>query len=189
MKLQQETIDGWCDRQRPHLSEQARKVVKTICFSEPSRLVRGGRKNVCGQFPSQKMGVTIQFESHKVELPYIYMLEQDDTVIWYFDQPPQIKLNYQADNGREIGFWYTPDLFVMKSDSAGWVECKTQEELERLSIKNPNRYHCDDDGKWHMPPGEEYAKQFGFFFNVFSDTEIDWVLYRNLTFLDDYYRS
>lgn len=189
MKLQKEQIDAWCDRQHPPLSEQARKATELMCCSDPSRLVGGGRKNVSGVFPSRKMGLTIQFESHKVELPYIYMLEHDPAVVWYFDQPPQIKLTYQTDANREIGYWYTPDFFVVRTNSAGWTECKTQQELERLSIKNPNRYYCDDNGKWHMPPGEAYAKQFGFSFTVFSDSEIDWVLYRNLTFLDDYYRS
>ena len=36
--------------------------------ASPSRRVRGGRSNVSGRYPSQKMGLTIQFESHRVEL-------------------------------------------------------------------------------------------------------------------------
>jgi hypothetical protein len=34
------------------------------------------------------MGVTIQFESHRVELAFIYQLEHDSSVLEYYDQPP-----------------------------------------------------------------------------------------------------
>jgi hypothetical protein len=34
--------------------------------------------------------VTIQFESHRVELPAIFELEYDDSVLEYYDQAPSI---------------------------------------------------------------------------------------------------
>jgi hypothetical protein len=43
--------------------------------------VGGGAGNVCGRYPSQKMGVTIQFESHRHELAAIFELEHDSSVI------------------------------------------------------------------------------------------------------------
>ena len=39
------------------------------------------------------MGVTIQFESHRVELAEIYEMEHDADVLEYYDQPPPIKLD------------------------------------------------------------------------------------------------
>jgi hypothetical protein len=33
------------------------------------------------------MGVTIQFESHRVELPFVYEAEHDPQVLEYYDQP------------------------------------------------------------------------------------------------------
>ena len=41
------------------------------------------------------MGVTIQFESHRVELAAIYELEHDQDVVEYYDQPPTFKLDYR----------------------------------------------------------------------------------------------
>jgi len=38
------------------------------------------------------MGVTIQFESHRVELAGIYEMEHSASVLEYFDQAPPIKL-------------------------------------------------------------------------------------------------
>ncbi len=35
---------------------------------------------------------------------------------------------------------------------------------------------------------DEYASLFGFDFQIKSDAQINWVLYRNITFLEDYYR-
>lgn len=115
------------------------------------------------------MGVNIQFESHKVELPFIYELEHDDDVLEFYDQPPSFKLSYQSEDGRNLGCFYTPDFFVLRTDSVGWVECKTERELKNLASKSPARYFKRDDGQWRMPPGEKYASQFGFLFRLFSD--------------------
>jgi hypothetical protein len=38
-------------------------------------------------YPSKKMGVTIQFESQSVELGAIYLMEHDESVLEYYDQP------------------------------------------------------------------------------------------------------
>ncbi|MDM9581985.1 TnsA endonuclease N-terminal domain-containing protein [Nostoc sp. GT001] len=185
--LTQEEFELW--RHRQNLTEAAIKVVEQIRSSQPSRLVGGGKKNVAGRYPSHKMGVTIQFESHKVELPYIYQLEYDDEVLEYYDQPPPIKISYQANNGRNLSFFYTPDFFVLKNNSVGWVECKTENKLQKLAEESRNRYALGEDNQWHTPPGEHYAGQFGFFFRVWSDAEINWVLQRNLNFLEDYYHA
>ena len=52
-------FDIWCNHLK--LNEQARKHIEKIRSLEPSRRVGGGKNNVCGRYPSQKMGVTIQF--------------------------------------------------------------------------------------------------------------------------------
>ncbi|MGL6340152.1 MAG: TnsA endonuclease N-terminal domain-containing protein, partial [Waterburya sp.] len=185
--LSENDFQSWCDRLS--LSTKLRQLIKQIRSSEPSRLVSGRSNNVCGRYPSQKMGKTIQFESHRVEAPKIYELEQDENVLEYYDQPPPIKLNYQGNNGKKLGVIHTPDLFVLEKNRAGWVECKTEEQLKKLEEKKSNRYHCDADGKWRCPPGEEYAEQLGLSYTVCSDQEFNWTLQRNFLFLEDYYRA
>ncbi|MGF1988908.1 MAG: TnsA endonuclease N-terminal domain-containing protein [Nostoc sp. ZfuVER08] len=172
-----------------NFSEQSRKILEQIRSSEPSRRVGGGKKNVSGRYPSRKMGVTIQFESHKVELPFIYQVEHDEDVLEYYDQPPSIKISYQSEKGRNLGFYITPDFFIIRRKSAGWVECKTEIKLQELAKKSPNRYCLGEDEQWHTPPGETYAKEFGFFFRLWSNAEINWILLRNIEFLEDYYRA
>jgi hypothetical protein len=107
------------------------------------------------------MGVTIQFESHRVELPFVYEMEHDPEVLEYYDQPPSIPLACQAANGRRLSVMHTPDYFVLRRDSAGWEECKAAEELERLAVKSPNRYNRDRDGRWRCLPGEAHASGNG----------------------------
>ncbi len=185
--LSNEEFDNWCHRL--NLLEQARNVVERIRSSNPSRRVGGGRKNVSGRYPSRKMGVTIQFESHRVELPTIYELEHDEDVLEFYDQPPQIKLDYQGKNGRKLGVLHTPDFFVIRTNSAGWEECKTEEDLKKLADKSPNRYFRSGDGDWRTPPGESYAEAFGLYYRIRSNAKINWVLQRNTVFLEDYFRA
>ena len=134
------------------------------------------------------MGITIQFESHRVELPFVYEMEHDSGVLEYYDQPPSIPLAYPAANGRRVSVMHTPDYFVLRHDSAGWVECKTSEDLEKLAIKSPNRYLRDSYGNWRCPPGEVHASALGLDYRVWSSAEINWILQRNLQFLEDYLR-
>src|SRR5216683_4764675 len=134
------------------------------------------------------MGFTIQFESHRVELPFIYEAAHDSRVFEYYDQPPSIPLIYRAVNGRRLSVMHTPDYFVLREGSACWVECKTEEDLEALASRNPNRYSRDIGGKWRCVPGEEHAATVGLAYEVWSAEQVNWVLQRNLQFLEDYLR-
>jgi transposase InsO family protein len=185
--LTKEEFDNWCNRN--NLSALQKKTIEIIRSSEPARRVGGGRKNVSGFYPSQKMGRSIQFESHKLELALIYQLEHDWNILEFYDQPPSIKLQYQSQSGRNICFLYTPDFFVLRRTTAGWIECKTSRELKKKIEKQPQHYNCGEDGQWQMPLATEYAAQLGMDFCVWSDAQINWVLQRNIIFLEDYYRS
>ena len=168
------------------LSAEATGVVETIRSSPPARRVRSAAGNVSARYPSRKMGVTIQAESHRVELAALYEYEYDAQVLEFYDQPPPIKLVYEAKNGRPLGVWHTPDFFVIRSDAVGWEEWKPDAGLERLAGTMPNRYRRDEFGHWTCPPGVRFAEQFGLYYRLRSSAEIDWVLHRNLRFLEDY---
>jgi putative transposase len=75
------------------------------------------------------MGVSIQFESHRVELAGVYEMEHDAGVLEFFDQPPPIKLDYENPGGKRMGAFHTPDFFVIRATAAGWEEWKTEEDL------------------------------------------------------------
>jgi transposase InsO family protein len=184
--LDEADFRSWCSRLR--LTQTAREAIAAIRSGRPARCVGGGRRNVAGRYPSRKMGVTIQFESHRVELPFIYEAEYDSQVLEYYDQPPSIPLVYRAVNGRRLSVMHTPDYFVLREGSACWIECKTEEDLEALASRNPNRYSRDVGGKWRCIPGEEHAARVGLAYEVWSAAQVNWVLQRNLQFLEDYLR-
>lgn len=166
------------------LSSPAIKVIEKIRTSEPSRKTKSTGKNIAGFYSSKKMGVTIQFESHTLELPSIYQKEHDKDVLEYYDQPPSFPIRYQS-NGSNRGHLYTPDFFVISESFIGWEEWKTEEELIKLSVKS-NRYYRGEDGTWYCPPAQAYAEEFGLNFRVRSSNEIDWIFQNNLRFLEDY---
>ena len=132
------------------------------------------------------MGVTIQFESHTVELWAIYQMEHDPEVLEFYDQPPPFKIQYKNNKGRNIGHYHTPDFFVLRQEGACWEEWKTVKELEKLSQKYPGRYLNTASGKWRCPPGEAHASKFGLKYCVRTDGELDEVFTQNLMFLEDY---
>src|SRR5689334_4645866 len=170
------------------LSEEARAVIDRVRSADPSRRVESGRGNVSGRYPSRKMGVTIQFESHRVELAGIYEMEHDGDVLEYYDQPPSIELRYPSAKDRHLVVAHTPDYFVIRTNAAGWEEWKTEEDLNRLTQKNRHRYVLEGEQGWCCPPGEGYATQLGLYYRVRSSREIDWVFQRNIQFLEDYLR-
>ena len=142
--LSQDELLAW--HQQLNATNDARLEVNQVRSSRPSRRVGGDGSNVSGRYPSQKMAVTIQFESHRVELAFVREMEHDPDVLEYYDQPPPFSLDYRTAKGRRIRVFHTPDFFVMRRTAAGWEECKTEEELEKLSEKSPNRYSGDEKG-------------------------------------------
>jgi putative transposase len=173
-----------CDRLG--ISDEAQAVIRNVRASEPSRRVEGRAGNVPVRYANKKMRRTIQAESHRNESARAREKEYDKNILEYYDQPPPIKLEYHAKSGRKVAVLYTPDYFVIRRDCVGWEEWKMEEELVRLSEESPNRYVRGEDGRWHCPPAERYAEQFGFFFCIHSSAEIDWVYQRNMLFLEDF---
>lgn len=174
--------------QRLHISDEAQAVIRQVRAADPARRVGGGHRNVSGRYPSRKMGVTIQFESHRVELAEVYVMEHDPNCLEYYDQPPPIKLEYQALSGKQVGVLHTADYFAIYADRAGWIECKTEEDLRRLAEEAPNRYRFNGEG-WRCPPGEAYAARVGLDYVVRSSQDINWVFQANMQFLEDYFRG
>ncbi len=116
--LSESSFGDWCSQ--IGLTQAARETIAAIRQGRPARSV-GGQRNVAGRYPSRKMGFTIQFESHRVELPFIYEAEHDPQLLELYDQPPSIPLSYRAANGRRLSVMHTPDYFVLREGSTGWM--------------------------------------------------------------------
>ena len=95
-------------------------------------------------------------------------------------------MRYVSVHGRAVTTWHTPDFFVIRENGAGWEEWKTEDELSLLAQKQPARYHKDETRQWRCPPGETYAVDFGLYYRLRSNAEVNWTLFSNLEFLHEY---
>ena len=163
-------FEQWCDRLQ--LPTSTRDFLLHLRSSPPARRVQGRLLNVSGTYASRKMGVSIQFESHTVELWAIYTMEYDKEVLEYFDQPCTIELHYRGPSGRPTQARHTPDFLVIRRDGACFEEWKPEEKLLELMVTHPGRYERDDRGTWRCPPGEAAAESLGLSYRVRSSAEL-----------------
>lgn len=167
---------------------ESRDLIDKIRNSEPVRTVRSNGQNVIGQYPSRKMGRTLQFESHRCELAFIQQMEQDDGVIEIWDQPISFNISYQTKTGKTATVAHVPDFFVCHKEYAEFIECKTEEELIELSREKANRFRRDENGVWRSPPAEEVLEPLGIRYTIKSTASINRTYIRNIEFCDDYLR-
>lgn len=177
-------FNDYCNRH--NLTEQARHVIHHVRSSEPTRRVQSGTHNVACRFASRKMGMVVQAESHKNELPAVIGWEHDAQTYEFYDQPSKVKLRYTGRNGRAVCHMATPDFFLLQEGFTGWVECKTEEWLQNRAAEGATLYVWEGNGVWRCPAGEEYAASVGLGFQVRSSAATNWVMVRNLEFLSDY---
>ena len=85
-----------------------------------------------------------------------------------------------------MSVWHTPDFFVLREDSVGWMECKMEEALLRFAEQHSQRYVRSDDGTWTCPPGVAYAQTVGLSYWLRSSRETNQVYFENLRFLEEY---
>src|SRR5207247_11427525 len=98
--LSTEAFKAWCEQSE--LSVQARLLVDRIRSSSPVRRVGGGRSAVSGRYPSRKMGVTIQLESHRVELAGIFEMDHDPDGIDFYDELIEVDIDYDSLSVRRV---------------------------------------------------------------------------------------
>lgn len=185
MKFTDGEFSAWC--QEHQVSPETERYLQRIRSSEPSRRVRGRASNVSGRYPSVKMGCSIQFESHRVELWAIYAMERDDDVLAYYDQPTRIQLHYRSRSGRKTSPWHTPDFLVIRRDGVAFEEWKPAEFLEDAASRMPERYQREPGGGWRCPPGSAAATALGLTYRVRTSNEYHPSYIQNLKFLQDFW--
>src|SRR5260370_40230525 len=179
-------FEQWC-RARA-LAPSTCDYLSTIRGSQPVRRVTSRANNVSGAYPSRKMGVTIQFESQNPELWAIVMMDRDESVLEFFEQPDTFKLRYLDKSGKRMQcHYYTPDFLVLRNDSVCFEEWKRDDDLKRLAVLYPFRYQQQEDGSWRCPPAEEAVSSLGLTFRVRSSAELHPTYVDNLLFLEDYF--
>src|SRR5580692_3018387 len=164
-----------------------REYLKRVASSPPARRVRSLGTNVVCRYPSKKMGVTIQAESHRHELALVYVLEHEPDVLAYWDQPEGIKITYLSANGHPTSPTTTPDYLVVRKKGVELTEVKPEATLPELALEMPNRFVRGEDGRWRCLPAEKAVEAHGFTYRVWTSAEVSPVWLTNIQVLADYF--
>ncbi len=169
--------------------KETQELLMRIRTSPPSRTLGARHGNMPVWYPSKKMQCIIKAESAKVEFPFLLQAEYSQEILEVWDQPPSIALKYLDKRGHLQRPLHTADYFLFRYGSAGWVECKPAQELNRLAQVQPNRYVRDEQGIWHCPPGEAFAAPYGLTYQVWASDQVNWAAQDNTLYLEDYYQD
>ncbi|MCA3000508.1 MAG: DDE-type integrase/transposase/recombinase, partial [Rhodocyclaceae bacterium] len=172
---------------RLNIPAAGRQAILSIRDTEPSRATESTTVSAASRYPSKKMHVTLQAESRTVELTALTCWDHDQDTVEIYDQPPSIKLRYADAKGAMVSHRATPDYFLLQRNFAGWVECKTEEELEKHVADGKHRYLRDASGRWRCPAGEEFAATLGLGFKVWTPAEVSELFAVNLVYLADFW--
>lgn len=165
------------------LPAEGREYIRQA-LEAPSRRVRSTAGSASGSYPSQKMGVSIGFESRTLELPAILTLESDEGVAAYVDQAPALSVRYKR-QGRTRAYQQRPDFLVLRRDGALLIECKPLEQILKRNVGDPG-FYVQVDGRWTCPPLQEAARPLGLSHEVWTEASFSRIRLQNLRMLGDY---
>ena len=120
----------------------------------PVRKVSNRGGNVIGRFPSLKMERMIVFES-LIERDLIYLLDFEQDVEWFAEQPLTISYRYQGKALR-----YTPDFHIARNGRNVLVECKPEKRVH--SAENQRKFAA----------AHAWCTARGWTFQVVTDTHL-----------------
>ena len=187
MPLDEPAFQAWS--QACALSPSQAAFLAALRAAEPVRRLRATPRTGPVRFPSRKMGLVVQCRSRLDALPMAYELEHDAEVLEYYDLPTVLHLHYTTRSGRRAAVEMVPDFLVIRADGAGFVECRSADELAALAEAAPERYQRQPDGRWRCPPGERCAASHGLWYRLHSRREVDWTLLSNLDLLADAFQA
>jgi putative transposase len=156
-------------------------------LADPSRRTKSGVANVSGNYPSQKMGMSIGFESRTLEYARIVQNEADPEVLGYVAQLPPIKLSYVCKRtGRKITYLTKPDLLEIYENEIVVVECKPVATLRKWEVDRPGLVCSENGSEWRCPPAEEACAALGLRHRIVCEQNLPPRRIKNLALLIDY---
>jgi putative transposase len=169
------------------LPELGRARIRFIRDNPPSRAVRSNKASGKTRYTGIKMPFVIEAEAVSTEYVAIVEWDHDEETLEYYAQPQALKIRYLgSDRVRRISTQTTPDYLRITSARIAFVECKRDDELERLAKQTPARYQRNADGRWCSPPAEAAAAEFGCAYEIRSSSANNWALHENLEILKDF---
>ena len=134
----------------------------------PVRKIKKSYISCVGYFKSYKNNKQLAFESI-LERDFFTLLEFEQNVVAYEEQPLKIKYQLKASNTR-----YTPDVLIIYSDGSKKI----------FEVKYQSNIDSDPELQYKISIlKQEIAKQMSIPFDTFTDTQIDQIYFKNCVFL------
>ncbi|WP_250481209.1 Tn7 transposase TnsA N-terminal domain-containing protein [Caballeronia sp. GAOx1] len=152
--------------------------------------------NVKTFYNSRKMGKPIATESRNVEFPAVVRYDFDGVTHEFYCQPVQVAIPTVITRRRKEGevchyshaVPYTPDILRLTKHGVFLEEWKTEDGLQELTDKHPNRFF-KLSGTWHCPDREEYFGKMGITYCVRSSEDHPSLFCSNMQRLSSYLQS
>lgn len=162
-----------------------RKLIRRIREDGPVRQLQYRYDGVRTRYMSKKMGRPLLAESRTCEFPGIYLRDHDPETVELWPQPCKLDIEVRGPKGGATRLQHTPDLFLIEH---GFIieEWRERPRLVRLAAEHPDRFYCDEQGRWHYRQVEEYLAERGIEYRLRCSDEHPRVLLSNLQFLEDY---
>lgn len=174
--------------ERLQLPELGRARIQHIRDNPPSRVVRSNKTSGKTRYTPIKMPFVVEAEAVTTEYVAIVEWDHDSETLEYYAQPEPLRITYLGpDRMRRISTLTTPDYLRITASRFAFVECKREEELQRLARQMPGRYQREANGRWRSPPAEAAAAELGCVFEIRSSSENNWALHENLELLKDFH--
>ncbi|MDP1956275.1 MAG: transposase family protein [Polaromonas sp.] len=163
-------------------------VLRTL--AGPSRRPKSGVANCSGSFPSQKMGMTIGFESRTLEYARAIRNEADTSVLGYVSQLPALKISYKCQRtGRTISYLQRPDFLEIYDRGMDVVECKPLSILHKWVAERPGFVYQAQNGDWRCPSAEAACGELGLNYRLVSEQDHSPTELKNLRLLIDFIQT
>lgn len=165
-----------------------RELILRARSQAPVRQVQSRGGNVITLLASAKMAREIRTESRHIEFAAAVDKEFDPSVLEYYAQPCELKLELIDPASGEIRtIHHIPDFLVIRHDGFTLEEWKSTDKLKRLAEKYPYRYTRGSDQFWRAPQIEQQLADLGIRYRIRSDADIPQRRVENLLHLADYF--
>lgn len=165
-----------------------RELILKARANAPVRDVKSRGGNVITLLSSRKMGCEIRTESRHIEFAAAIDKEHDPSVVEYYAQPCELKLELTDHATGEIrNIHHFPDFLVIQEDGFALEEWKSNDKLTRLAEKYPYRYQQSSDGTWRSKQIERQLADLGISYRIHTDNDIPRCRIENLLHLADYF--
>lgn len=156
------------------------RELEEMRVSAPVRAVsRGALKNFKVDFSSRRNGAMRQLESLSCEMVFALERELDPDVIGYWCQVGLKNVVRQR-----LVSAMTVDFMVYEPDRILLVECKPEDQIRKLAIAKPEEWVQTERG-WSRPPVDDWARERGLHYRIWSPPEPFGTYLANLKLLYD----